>query len=137
MSALGLFALMTVAHGQAPIAVNEEVLKSVMRDADSFSLKEGSPPVYRGYKGEAGSADAELVGYLFETPDYPPEEVGYSAPIDVLVGIDLQGTLTGIEVLHYIESYKSIRGDFINSEYFPQQFSPQEHYRRLSGRQRH
>ncbi|MGB0322260.1 MAG: 4Fe-4S binding protein, partial [Pseudohongiellaceae bacterium] len=123
VSALGLFALMTVAHGQAPIAVNEEVLKSVMRDADSFSLKEGNPPVYRGYKGEVGSTDAELVGYLFETPDYPPEEVGYSAPIDVLVGIDLQGTLTGIEVLHYIESYKSIRGDFINSEYFPQQFS--------------
>ena len=25
-------------------------------------------------------------------------------------------------MLHYIESYKSIRGDFINSEYFPQQF---------------
>ncbi|MEC7188049.1 MAG: 4Fe-4S binding protein, partial [Pseudomonadota bacterium] len=123
VSALGLFALMTVAHGQAPIAVNEEVLKSVMRDADSFSLKEGNPPVYRGYKGEVGSTDAELVGYLFETPDYPPEEVGYSAPIDVLIGIDLQGTLTGIEVLHYIESYKSIRGDFINSEYFPQQFS--------------
>ena len=49
--------------------------------------------------------------------------MGYSAPIDVLVGIDLRGTLTGIEVLHYIESYKSIRGDFVNSEYFPQQFS--------------
>ena len=78
MFALGLFALMTVAHGQALIAVNEEVLKSVMRDADSFSLKEGNPPVYRGYKGEAGSTDAELVGYLFETPDYPPEEVGLS-----------------------------------------------------------
>ena len=123
MFVLCMFALMNVAHGQAPIAVNKEILKSVMRDADSFSLKEGSPPVYRGYKGDAGSADAELVGYLFETPDYPPEEVGYSAPIDVLVGIDLRGTLTGIEVLHYIESYKSIRGDFVNSEYFPQQFS--------------
>ena len=123
MFVLCMFALINVAHGQAPIAVNKEILKSVMRDADSFSLKEGSPPVYRGYKGDAGSADAELVGYLFETPDYPPEEVGYSAPIDVLVGIDLRGTLTGIEVLHYIESYKSIRGDFVNSEYFPQQFS--------------
>ena len=123
MFVLCIFAWVNVAHGQAPIAANEEVLKSVMRDADSFSLKEGSPPVYRGYKGDAGSAGAELVGYLFETPDYPPEEVGYSAPIDVLVGIDLRGTLTGIEVLHYIESYKSIRGDFVNSEYFPQQFS--------------
>jgi len=123
MFVLCIFAWMNAAHGQASIAVSEEVLKSVMRDADSFSLKEGSPPVYRGYRGDAASADAELVGYLFETPDYPPEEVGYSAPIDVLVGIDLRGTLTGIEVLHYIESYKSIRGDFVNSEYFPQQFS--------------
>ena len=42
VSALGLFALMTVAHGQAPIAVNEEVLKSVMRDADS--PEEEAPP---------------------------------------------------------------------------------------------
>ena len=73
MFVLCLVALINVAHGQAPIDVNEEVLKSVMRDADSFSLKEGSPPVYRGYKGDVGSADAELVGYLFETPDYPPE----------------------------------------------------------------
>ena len=111
------------ANAQQPIEVTEDVLKAAMREADSFSLKEGNPPVYRGYKGDASSPNAELVGYLFETPDYPPEEVGYSAPIDVLVGIELDGTLTGIEVLHYIESYKSIRGDFINSEYFPQQFS--------------
>ncbi len=111
------------ANAQQPIEVTEDMLKAAMREADSFSLKEGNPPVYRGYKGDASSPNAELVGYLFETPDYPPEEVGYSAPIDVLVGIELDGTLTGIEVLHYIESYKSIRGDFINSEYFPQQFS--------------
>ena len=108
---------------QEPIEVTDEVLKAAMREADSFTFKEGSPPVYRGYKGDANSADAELVGYLFEPPDYPPEEIGYSAPVDVLVGIDMDGTLTGIEVLHYIESYKSIRGDFINSEYFPQQFA--------------
>ena len=50
MSALGLFALMTVAHGQAPIAVNEEVLKSVMRNADSFSLKEEALLSIGGYK---------------------------------------------------------------------------------------
>lgn len=109
--------------GQEPIEVNDDVLKSVMRDAESFSLKEGTPPVYRAYRRDPASSESELVGYLFETPDYPPEEIGYSAPIDVLVGIDMRGTITGIEVLHYIESYKSIRGDFINSEYFPNQFS--------------
>jgi NosR/NirI family nitrous oxide reductase transcriptional regulator len=39
-----------------------------------------------------------------------------------LVGMDLEGMLSGIEVLYYRESYKSIRGDFINSERFPNQF---------------
>ena len=119
---LCLFCVMYSAHGQAPIDVNDQVLKTVMREADFFSLKGGDPPVYRGYKVDAESEDSKLIGYLFETSDYPPEEVGYSAPIDALVGVDLQGTLTGVKVLHYIESYKSIRGDFINSEYFPQQF---------------
>jgi NosR/NirI family nitrous oxide reductase transcriptional regulator len=36
--------------------------------------------------------------------------------------MDLEGMLSGIEVLYYRESYKSIRGDFINSERFPDQF---------------
>lgn len=98
-------------------------MRSVMRGAESFSPKEGTPPVYRAYRRDPSSSESQLMGYLFETPDWPPEEIGYSAPVDVLVGIDTQGTITGIEVLHYIESYKSIRGDFINSEYFPQQFS--------------
>lgn len=98
-------------------------MRSVMRGAESFSAKEGNPPVYRAYRRDPSSSESQLMGYLFETPDWPPEEIGYSAPVDVLVGIDTQGTITGIEVLHYIESYKSIRGDFINSEYFPQQFS--------------
>ncbi len=111
------------ALAQTPLEVTEEMMRSVMRGAGSFSLKEGNPPVYRAYRGDSGGSEPELMGYLFETPDWPPEEVGYSAPVDVLVGIDTSGTITGIEVLHYIESYKSIRGDFINSEYFPQQFS--------------
>ncbi len=120
---LFLFSFCSLSLGQEPIEVNADILKSVMRDAETFSLKEGSPPVYRAYRRDPASSETELVGYLFETPDYPPEEIGYSAPIDVLVGIDMRGAITGIEVLHYIESYKSIRGDFINSEYFPNQFS--------------
>jgi len=118
---LSLFANQAVA--QNPLEVTEEMMRSVMRGAESFSLKEGNPPVYRAYRRDPSSSEPQLMGYLFETPDWPPEEIGYSAPVDVLVGIDTQGTITGIEVLHYIESYKSIRGDFINSEYFPQQFS--------------
>ena len=118
---LFLFALNT-ALGQPPIEVTEELMREVFPSADSYSLKEGTPPVYRAFVNNPESAELETVGYLFETPDMPPEEVGYSAPVDVLVGMDLKGTITGVKILHYIESYKSIRGDFINSEYFPDQF---------------
>ena len=111
------------ALAQPPLEVDEAMLHHVFREADSFSLKEGSPPVYRAYRENSEAPEPELIGYLFETPDLPPEEVGYSAPIDVLVGIDLKGAITGIEILYYRESYKSIRGDFINSEYFPNQFN--------------
>ena len=98
------------------------LLKKVMPDAASFSEKAGDPPVYRAFGAAQEGGEGELIGYLFETPDYPPEEIGYSAPIEVLVGMDLEGILSGIEVLYYRESYKSIRGDFINSERFPNQF---------------
>ena len=113
------------AIGLAQVSLTEaniSLLKTVMPDAVSFSEKAGDPPVYRAFGAKEQGAERELIGYLFETPDYPPEEIGYSAPIEVLVGMDLEGILTGIEVLYYRESYKSIRGDFINSERFPNQF---------------
>ena len=108
--------------GQPPIAVTEDLMREVFPDADRFSSKEGEPPVYRALRESPENPEPQTIGYLFETPDMPPEEVGYSAPVDILVGMDLRGTITGLKILHYIESYKSIRGDFINSEYFPDQF---------------
>jgi ferredoxin len=104
------------------LEVDEAMLHEVFRGADSFSAKEGSPPVYKAYSDNPENIEPEVIGYLFETPDWPPEEIGYSGPIDVLVGMDLKGTIADIKVLYYRESYKSIRGDFINSEYFPDQF---------------
>ena len=108
--------------GQPPIEVTEELMHEVFPGADGFSPKEGQPPVYRALRENPENRELETIGYLFETPDMPPEEIGYSAPVDILVGMDLRGTITGLKILHYIESYKSIRGDFINSEYFPNQF---------------
>ncbi|CAN0505698.1 unnamed protein product, partial [Discosporangium mesarthrocarpum] len=57
-------------------------MKRVFPEADYFSAKQGEPPVYHAYRGDPDSGDAELLGYLFETPDLPPEEIGYSAPIE-------------------------------------------------------
>ena len=100
-----------LAIAQPPLEVDEAMLHEVFRGADSFSEKEGSPPIYKAYRDNPETPEPEVIGYLFETPDWPPEEIGYSGPIDVLVGMDLKGTIADIKVLYYLESYKSIRGD--------------------------
>jgi hypothetical protein len=123
---LPLFSLIFLIPPLQAASLNEvsaEQLQRVFPEADSFSGKAGEPPVYRAFSDDPGGGEPVLIGYLFETPDLPPEEVGYSAPIEVLVGLDLQGIITGIEILYYRESYKSIRGDFLNTEGFPNQFA--------------
>ena len=120
-----LLALMTSCYALATFGqsaqISEEQLMKVLPQAERFSTKQGEPPIYVGYASNA--EDAEIVGYAFETTDFEPQEIGYSAPIEVLVGIDLEGELAGIEILFYRGSYKSSRGDFLNSERFPNQFA--------------
>ncbi|MCH2323915.1 MAG: FMN-binding protein [Pseudomonadales bacterium] len=95
-------------------------LQEVMPLANSFSEKQGDPPVYLAFE----SADEnELIGYIFTTPDIPPEEDGFSGPIDALIGMNLDGEITGVKVLFYRESYKHVRGDFIVDSGFPEQFT--------------
>ena len=68
-------------------------LQEVMPLANSFSEKQGDPPVYLAFQ----SADEnELIGYIFTTPDIPPEEYGFSGPIDALIGMNLAGEITGV-----------------------------------------
>ena len=97
-------------------------LQEVMPAADRFSSKQGEPPVFRAFKTAAENAEPELIGYVFTTPDLPPVQLGFSGPIDTLVGMDLQGRLTGVKILHYRESYRTLRGDFIEDSGFPEQF---------------
>lgn len=112
--------LSSLSLGQSSLPVTPELMLEVFPQASRFSEKSGSPPVVTAY---ADSVEGEsVVGYIFETKDYPPEEIGYSAPIEVIAGLDMTGTITGIKVLFYRESYKSIRGDFLATERFPNQF---------------
>lgn len=118
LAVVSMFSLLSL--GQSSLPVTPELLLEVFPQASRFSEKSGSPPVITAY---ADSVEGEsVVGYIFETKDFPPEEVGYSAPIEVMAGLDMTGTLTGIKVLFYRESYKSIRGDFLATERFPNQF---------------
>lgn len=100
-----------------------ELLEKVIPGTDSFSEKDGQPPVFKAYRTDPVSGEQQLVGYAFLTPDVPPEEVGYSAPIEVLVGMDLEGRITGIEVLYYRESIRSIWGDFLSTPGYQEQFA--------------
>jgi ferredoxin len=97
-------------------------LRSVLPAADSFSGRQGEPPAFRAYRTGPAPEGATLVGYAFLTGDLPPEQMGFNGPIEVLVGMDLEGRLTGVRVLDYHESLRRSRGDFLSAPGFQEQF---------------
>lgn len=112
------------AFAQTPFSrqVNEAQLKEVMPAAGRFSEKAGTPPVFTAFATDPGPGDDVIVGYVFQTSDLPPQEIGFSSTIDVLVGLDLNATVTAIKVLDYNESFLSSRGDFLSIRPFQEQF---------------
>lgn len=92
-----------------------------MPEADRFDDVTGNPPVVAGYATHADGTET-LVGYVFLTSDLPPEQYGYSGPIEALVGMGLDGTLTGVRVTDYRESYMRQIGDFLRTPGFQEQF---------------
>ena len=97
--------------------VSQSLLQQVMPEADRFSPAGGDPVVKEAYRGE------DLIGYVFLTSDLPPERYGYSGPIEALVGMTLDGTLTGARVTDYRESYMLSRGDFLRTPGFQEQYA--------------
>lgn len=104
------------------VNITQELLKEVMPGADSFSDREGEVPVYKAYRADSASGEKVLMGYAYLTADVPPEATGFSAPIDVLVGLDLEGTIIGLKVVYYRESLRSTWGDFLSDPGFQEQF---------------
>ena len=101
------------ASAQYREAVDAEMIQSVMPAADSFSVKAGLPPVYTAYGTGADGSPGSVIGYVYLTANVPPIQYGYSGRIDVLVGMDLTGHLTGAHIVDYRESLSSSRGDFL------------------------
>lgn len=112
------------AAAQTPFSrqVDESLLQQVMPAAEHFSAKTGNPPVFTAYATDPASGNNFIVGYVFQTSDYPPEEIGFSSSIDVLVGLNLDATVTAIKILDYNESFLSSRGDFLSTRPFQEQF---------------
>ena len=93
--------------------VDAEMIQSVMPAADSFSVKRGLPPVYTAFGPGSDGSPGNVIGYVYLTSNVPPAVYGYSGRIDVLVGMDLVGQLTGMYIVDYRESLSSSRGDFL------------------------
>jgi NAD-dependent dihydropyrimidine dehydrogenase PreA subunit len=110
------------ARAQAP-EITTDLLRQVFPGATRFSEKAGAPPVWRAFTTDPATGAEVHAGFVFLTSDVPPETVGYAAPIEVLVGMDLAGTLTGVHVVYYRESLMSSRGDFLSRPGIQSQFT--------------
>lgn len=97
-----LLGLVSLAAGQAPGPGFERYLTQtepgeLVPGADRFGPLEEAPRLVRAYRGE------EHVGYVFLNSDYV-NSVGYSGrPIHILVGLDLEGTIVGLNLIDHHE----------------------------------
>ena len=103
--------------------VKQAWLEQVLPIAESFGDQQGDPPVWPGYRRNALTGVRELAGYAFLSGDVPPEEPGYSAPIDMLIGVDTKHNITGLKILNYEETYLRIKGDFLADRAILSQFN--------------
>jgi len=102
-------------------AVQTSWLFQVLPQAERFSEKQGDPPVFRAYRSDSGGGET-LVGFAFLSSDLPPEEKGYSAPVAMLIGMDVNMVITGLKVLDYRDSYRYSRGDLWRTVPFSNSF---------------
>ncbi len=120
---LPLLLLPRSAVAQIPLRIDDELLTRVMPGATSFSDKVGDPPVYHAFADDPNGTSGRLIGYVFLSSDLPPEEFGYSGSIQVLVGVDLTGNLTGAAVVAHHEALAVSRGDFLRAPGVEAQFA--------------
>ena len=72
-------------------------LEQILPAADHLGAVEGSPPAAPAFKGD------QLVGYVFLNSDVV-NSTGYSGrPINVVIGIDTAGTITGAKLVEHHE----------------------------------
>lgn len=111
------------ARASTPGLSIEKMFDDVMPGATHYSSKSGDPPVTRAYKDDPETGEETLIGYVFKTSEVPPRHNGYSDTIDVLVGLGLDGVITGVAVIEYSEPMKQIIGDFLRRPGVQEQFT--------------
>jgi len=85
------------AQQAAPYSLPEPAMRQAFPDGDAFGPLEGSPPASSVYR------DGQLAGYVFSSRQ-TVQSTGYSAkPLDVVVGLDLEGIVTGAAIAEHHE----------------------------------
>ncbi len=80
---------------QAALDLNQA--RQAFPAASRLTPPEGEPPASAVY------ADDQLLGYVFETVAIAPIPAYSGKPVNLMVGIDLQGRITAAKVLHHEE----------------------------------
>lgn len=94
-----------IVAGQSSLDGRTEVqLERLFPNATRFSPKQSAPPHYKAF-GTDTTGHQTLLGVAFWTTEIEPLERGYDGPIKILVGMNLQGILTGVVVSEHHEPY--------------------------------
>ena len=95
-------------------------LPAVFPDAYGYTEKKGSPPRYEAYTPDRDGAPS-LLGAVFRTTEVTAVPRGYAGPVPVLVGLDREGTITGVVLLEHNETPSYVVG--VEDQDFLRQFT--------------
>jgi len=106
ITAVATFALaLTQMITEEPIRVqaeraNNEAMAVVLHGADEFVPLEVDEGTYPNIlEAHEGLVNGEAYGYVFKTFNS-----GYGGPIEIIVGLDSEGTISGVRVLQHTET---------------------------------
>ncbi len=121
---LGLGLLLAVAVMGNPVRASEELpadmLDMAFPGATHFGAMEGVPPAIPAYK------DSDIIGYLFRTHAVV-QSLGLSGKkLDILAGIDMNGTITGAVIIEHHEPILAIGVSSKDLEAFVTRFTSRD-----------
>lgn len=90
--------------GRVRVGRNIRHLREVLPDVDDYTSADGLYKHFRGFTRRPDGSNA-LTGLAFLTTDVGARVIGYAGPINVMVGIDLAGSLIGVKVVEHYEPY--------------------------------
>ena len=109
--ALTVGSIIAAGGGQPAHAETRQAqLEQLFPAATAFSPKGGDPPHINAY-GDDGSGQQRLLGFTFVTTEMEPLERGHDGPIQMLVGMDTTGVLTGSIVVDHNEPFRYVSVD--------------------------